>query len=375
MDFEFSQDQQLLAKTAAEFVAKRSPVTRMRKLRDHEVGWEVDVWREMAELGWLAIPFEESVGGMGAGFVEVALLLEQLGKELVPEPYIPSVVLAGTVLARGGSEEQKSRFLAPMIEGKTSLALAHAERDTRFDAAAPKLAARREGGAFVLSGEKVWVENGHAADHIVVSATLEGEPALFVLDRGAEGLAITKLSTFEGRKAATLRLDGVRVEADRQLAARPARELLELAMDYGAAAAVAEGVGLTQRVLDMTVDYLKTREQFGVKIGTFQALQHRAVDMFIEAQLIRSIGLRAMVKVDDTDAEERRRAISAAKVQLSVGGKYITRQSIQLHGGIGCTDEHDVGLYFKRMHVLNTLYGDEQHHVARVAAEPSFSRI
>ncbi len=366
MDFDLTQDQQLLAKTAGDFVNRASPIARARKLREDVLGWEKKTWQDMAELGWLGVPFAEEVGGFGGSFVDVALILEQVGKNLVPEPYVPSL-LAGMAIAKGGTPEQAARFLTPMIEGHISLALAYAERDSRFDADAPRTTATREGAGFKLQGEKVWALNGHAAKHLVVTAMLEGKPALFVVDHGAKGLSVEALDTFDGRHAAHLKLDGVHLEADRLLAGAPALELIEHLMDYGAAAAVAEGVGVAQRVLDMTVEYMNTREQFDVKIGTFQALQHRAVDMFIEMQLLRSIAYESNVKVEDTDAKERKRAISAAKVQLSVGGKYITRQSVQLHGGVGCTDEHDLGLYFKRMQVLNTLFGDEDFHVARFA--------
>ncbi len=366
MDFELTQDQQLLAKTAQDFVNRASPVARARKLREDELGWEKKTWQDIAELGWLGVPFAESVGGFGGSFVDVALILEQVGKTLLPEPYVPSL-LAGLAIAKGGTAEQATRFLTPMIEGHISLALAYAERDSRFDTDAPRTTATREGAGFKLNGEKVWVLNGHAAKYIVVTALLEGKPALFVIDHAAKGLSTQNLYTFDGRRAAHLKLEGVHVEADRLLSAVPAAALIEQLMDYGAAAAVAEGVGVAQRVLDMTVEYLNTREQFDVKIGTFQALQHRAVDMFIEMQLLRSIAYESNVKVEEADEKERKRAISAAKLQLAVGGKYITRHSIQLHGGVGCTDEHDVGLYFKRMQVLNTLFGDEDFHVARFA--------
>jgi alkylation response protein AidB-like acyl-CoA dehydrogenase len=365
MDFSLTQDQELLARTASDFATKSSPVARARKLRDDELGWEKRALAEMAELGWLAIPFGEDVGGLGASFVELALVLEQLGKTLVPEPLVPCIV-AGLAIERAGDAAQKQAHLAPMIEGKTSLALAYAERDARFDAT-PALTATRKGDGFSLQGEKVWVLNGHAADQLVTTALLDGKAALFVVDAKAKGVTITKLDTFDGRKAAHVRFDAAQLPKDRHLQQGNAEETIAFVLDYGAACAVAEGVGVSQRALDMTVEYLNTRQQFDVKIGTFQALQHRAVDMFIEAQLIRSVGYDVMVKVADTDAKERARAISAAKYQLSIGGKYITRQAIQLHGGVGCTDEHDIGLYFKRMHVLNTLFGDEEFHVARYA--------
>ncbi len=374
MDFEYTDDQKLLRKTVAQFVDRSSDIERARKLREDERGWDTATWKQMAEVGWLSLPFSEEGGGLDASFVEVALILEQFGRTLVPEPYIPSVVLAGTAIALGGDGGQHERFLAPMMEGDTSLALAYAERDGRFDVSETATEARADGDAFVLDGDKVWVLNGHVAEHLVVSAKLDGQVALFVVDAGTPGLEVTRLKSIDGRPAAHVALRGVRVEADRRLP-KGDLALLEKVLDHGAAAAVAEGVGVGQQVLDMTVTYLNEREQFGVKIGSFQALQHRAVDMFVEAQLLRSVSMASMLKVEDEDTFERSYNVSAAKVQLSVGGKFITRQSIQLFGGIGVTDEHDIGLYFKRMHVLNTLFGDEDAHLRRYAGSEQFAAM
>ena len=383
MNFELSDEQRLLVETVASFVKKQSPITRFRALRDDPAGWSRDVWRQMGELGWLAMPFPESVGGLGGSFVDAMLILEQLGTVLAPEPFIPALVSA-TAILRAGSEEQAARWITPMLAGETSLALAAGEAHSRHDVGDVRTRAEPSGSGgearWTLTGEKRWVLNGHAADAIVVSALAAGrggDPArieLFVVDRDAPGLHVQPVKTMDGQRAAMLRLDGVVVGEDRRLgAAGGGRAALEAAMDAGAAAACAEGVGVISTALAMTVDYLKTREQFGVKIGTFQALQHRAVDMFVEVELCRSMAILAALKVDDADEDERRSAISAAKVQLAVGGKLVTQQAIQLHGGIGVTDEHDIGLYFKRMHALNALFGDEEHHVARFAALPTFT--
>jgi alkylation response protein AidB-like acyl-CoA dehydrogenase len=334
MNFDLSEDQRLLVDTVASFVKKQSPVGRARKLREDATGWEKNVWRQMGEFGWLGVAFPEDAGGLGQSFVDAALILEQFGTTLVPEPYVPLLV-AGTALVRAAGPKEASKWLAPAIEGKTSLAFANA--DGR------------------------WVINGHAADHIVVA---DGDKLLVVDRAGAE---ITPVQTMDGRKAAMLKVKKPAATFEK------AREAIELANDVGAAAACAEGAGIMRTVLAMTCDYLRTREQFGVKIGTFQALQHRAVDMFVETELSRSTSILAMIKIAAEDADERRSAISAAKVQLAWGGRYVTQQSIQLHGGIGITDEADVGLYFKRMHILNTLYGDEEHHLARFANLPSFT--
>ncbi len=380
MDFDLSPDQKLLADTAASFVRKESPVTRMRALREDAVGWDRDFWKKMADLGWLGLAFPESAGGFGGSFVDVALVIEQLGVGLVPEPFVPSL-LAGMAILRAGSPLQHEKYLPALIAGDTSLALAWAERGGRFDPTWVECAASREGSDYVLRGEKVFVENGHAADHLVLSVRTSGGPgdaegiSLFVLPRDTEGLKVQSIQTMDGRRAAMLRLDGVRLSEENRLGEEGrAASLLDELVDLGAAAACAEGHGVMRTVLQMTVDYLRTREQFGVKIGTFQALQHRAVDMFVRTELARGTSLMASIRVADPDPVERRTAVSAAKVELAIGGRFVTQQAIQLHGGIGITDEHDVGLYFKRMHVLNTLFGDEEHHVARFSAQPSFTR-
>lgn len=372
MDFELTEDQKMLAKTVADFAKQSSPVERFRRLRDDDRGWEPKVWKQMGELGWLSVPFPESLGGFGGSFAEVALVLEQMGTTLIPEPYIPSVVLAGMAILHAGSEAQQKRWLEPMIEGRTSLALAYAERGSRYDLDVIETAAEKDGDGWRLTGEKTFVLNGHAADQIVVSAKTSGGVSLFVLDRDTEGLDVQPMQTIHGHRAATLRLSGARVDGDRLLGAEGAGlSALERAVDYGAVAACAEGQGIVETMLDMTVEYLKEREQFGVKIGVFQALQHRAVDMFVQKEVCRSLLIEASLRADSDDADERRAAISAAKVQLATGGQMVSHQAIQLHGGIGITDEHDIGLYFKRMEALNRLFGDELHHVERYGTLPS----
>jgi alkylation response protein AidB-like acyl-CoA dehydrogenase len=379
MNFDLSPDQKMLVDTVASFVRKESPVTRLRVLRKDPVGYTREMWKQMGELGWLGIVFPESVGGYGGSFVDIALILEQLGTTLVPEPIVPSVVLAGGAIAAAGDDEQKRRWLEPMMAGDTTLALAYAERDSRFDVTRVGLRAEKDGDAYRLRGQKVFVLNGHAADALVVSARVTGGAAdrdglaLFVVDRGAPGLQVTPIATMDGHHAANVTFDNAIVPADRRLGG-DAASVLEQVLDLGAAAACAEGVGVMRTALQMTVEYLRTREQFGVKIGTFQALQHRAVDMFVETELCKSMSILAAIKACDPDPIERKAAISAAKVQLAVGGRFVTQQATQLHGGIGVTDEHDIGLYFKRMHILNTLFGDEEFHLARFAALPSFTR-
>ena len=381
MDFELTAEQKMLSEQAASFAKKSSPVERFRKLRSTaerdvvENGWENKVWKEMAGLGWLGLFFPESVGGMGMRFFDAALVVEKLGTTLTPEPVIASAIVAGTAVWKSASTAQAKKLLEPMIEGKTSLALAWMERAGRYDVRAVATKGEKNGNRFAITGDKIFVENGHAADTLIVSAKTPGGLALFAVPKGTKGLSIQRIKTMDGKAAARVHLENVEVDADALLGelGEKAARALDAAMDFGAAAACAEGLGIASTVLDMTVAYLKTRKQFGVPIGSFQALQHRAVDMFVEVELLRSTMILAAIKADDENAEERKRAISIAKAQLAVGGKLVVQQAVQLHGGIGITDEHDVGLYFKRMSVLNASYGDEEHHLSRYTSRPAFT--
>jgi len=369
MDFSLTEDQRMLVDAAATFARKQSPVARMRKLRDDPIGWSPEVWRQMGELGWLGLPFPEAVGGIGGGFLDLALVLEQLGTTLVPEPIVASLV-AGMAIAAAGDAAQQRRFLTPMVAGQSTLALAWAEADARYDPAQIATRATATAAGYQLTGAKGFVLDGHAAAELVVSAREADSVALFVVDPRSPGVRLRPIRTIDGRRAAMIELDTV-VPAERRL---PGDGLaaLSYALDVGAAAACAEGVGIMRAVLAMTTAYLGTREQFGVKIGSFQVLQHRAVDMFIETELAYSAQLAAAIRIDGDDLAERAAAVAAAKVQLAESGRYVTQQAIQLHGGIGITDEHDVGLYLKRMLALNATFGDAEAQLARFAARPEF---
>lgn len=375
MDFEYSADQKMLADTVKSFVKQRSPVERFRKLRAAGEPWDPEVWAHMGELGWLSVPFAEEAGGFGGGLVEVGIILEGLGRCLAPEPYLAAVVLGGMALARAGSDDQREQWLAPLIDGQSVVALAYAERATRYHAAQPATTARRDGAGWSLTGEKLFVLGGQRADRFVVSAATPDGLGLFVVEPGDAGVEHQPLRTIDGQGAARLRLDGAALGDDRRLGdpGPPAAAVLERVLDLGAAAAVAEGLGVAQAMLDMTVAHLKERKQFGVAIGAFQVLQHRAVDMFVEVQLLRSMSVLATVRADEPDDALRRHSVSAAKAKLATAGRFVSQQAIQLHGGIGITDEHDIGLYFKRMLALNASLGDEQFHLDRLAAQPGFA--
>ncbi len=372
MNFDLTEEQQMLVDSVTKFVANDSNAERFRKLRESELGWEKSMWERMGEFGWLGVPFPEEHGGFGARFVDLALILERLGRGLVPEPIIPSVVLAGGLISRLGSEAQVEEFLAPMIEGKQTLAFAYSERQSRYDLSDCLTTAEKSGSGYVIRGQKTWVLNGHGADHIVVLARTGGSQldadglSLFIVDGDAKGLTRATVRGMDGHGTAQLDFDGVEVGEDRLLGTLgEARSHVEWAVDQGAAAACAEGMGAIQELFDRTVAYLKQREQFGVPIGSFQALQHRAADMFAEVELCRSTMILAAIQADAEDENERRADVSAAKLQLTRGGWHVAENAIQLFGGIGVTDEQDEGLYFKRLRVLQGLFGDADHHIER----------
>jgi len=382
MNFDLTEEQQMIADQAAKFVANESPVERFRRLRETERGWEPEMWAKMAEQGWLAIALPEEQGGFGGSFVDMALILEQLGRGLVPEPYIASVVLAGGLLSELGSEAQRDAFLVPMIEGETTLAFAYAETQSRYNPSDCLLSAEKSGEGWRLSGEKVWVLNGHAADQIIVVARTGGGQfdeaglSLFVVDGEAEGLTRIRVPGMDGQRSAVLRFEGVTVGAERLLGREgDAFAAIEKAIDRGATAACAEGLGQVNELFERTVAYLKQREQFGVPIGSFQALQHKAADMYAEAELCKSAVILASIQVDHPDAETRKAEVSAAKLQLSDGGWFVQENAIQLFGGIGVTDEQDEGLFFKRLRVLNGLFGDADWHVGRFQSLKGFDAI
>ncbi|MEZ4227664.1 MAG: acyl-CoA dehydrogenase family protein [Polyangiaceae bacterium] len=377
MNFDLNDDQKLLVGTVADFCKKESTVERMRKLRETELGYAKETWAKMGELGWLSVLFPEEMGGLGGTFTDAALIIEQLGTTLVPEPFIASVVLAGLAIRHSVSDEQGAELLASLIDGSEVFALAYTEAQSRHDVANVTTRAEKTGDGYKLTGKKRWVLAGHGADKLVVSARTSGEArdrdgvSLFLVDASAAGVKRTRVEMMDGHKAAMIDFDGAPAQLLGE--AGKAVDVLERVMDYGAAAACAEGAGIMQTVLGMTRNYLCEREQFGTKIGTFQALQHRAVDMFVETQLAKSSAIMAMIKADDPDPAERARAISAAKCQLALSGGFVVRQGTQLHGGIGVTDEHDIGLYFKRMHSLLTLFGDEEFHTQRYASSDAFT--
>jgi alkylation response protein AidB-like acyl-CoA dehydrogenase len=370
-----SEDQELLAKTAADFAAERSPVARVRQLRDSRDsdGFSRALWKEMAELGWLGIPFPESVGGAGMGLAELAVVLEALGRKLAPEPFLPCVLLAGQALLLGGSEAQKSRWLPPLVAGEEILALGFQERRSRYDPRRVATRAERAGEGWRLSGEKIQVEAGASADAFVVSARTAGEEgdaagiSLFLVSRSAPGLERVAQHRVDSRNAALVKLDGVTVGAADLIGERDAGgALLEAVIDRATAGLCAEMLGSMSEAFERTLSYMKQRIQFGVPIGSFQALKHRAAQCFIEIELARSTVMAAVRALDAGDAEAAK-LVSLAKARCSDAAVLIGNEAVQMHGGIGMTDEHEIGFYLKRARVAEMTFGDAAFHRDRWA--------
>ena len=375
MELVLTEDQELLAKTAADFVSEHSPVSRVRKLRDTKdpVGFSKELWKQMAELGWLGIPFPEAVGGAGLGFAELAVVLEALGRTLAPEPFLSTLLLGGQALLLGGTEVQQKEWLLPVVNGDCILTVAYQEPQSRYDLRREATRADKKGDTWRLSGEKIQVLDGHVADALVVVARTSGGErdakglTLFLVRRGAPGLEITRQSRVDSRNAALVKLSGVAVgPSDVMGAVDEGGDLFEKVVDRATVGLCAEMLGSMEEAAAATFKYLKTRVQFGVPIGSFQALKHRAARMYIELELSRSTVMAAARAVDE-DHPELSKLASLVKARCSDAGILIANEAIQMHGGVGMTDEYDVGFYLKRARVAEITFGDATHHRDRRA--------
>lgn len=375
MSLVYSEEQQLLADTAAEFLMAKSPVAAQRKLRDAGVaeGFDAALWREMVDMGWSAIPFPEAVGGLAFGCKGLGAVFEQIGRNLSASPLLSSVVLGGGVIELAGSAAQQAEWMAALIAGEKRIALALDEQP-RHDPAAVALNATRDGEDYVLNGAKAFVADGIGADAFVVAARtggLAGERAgisLFLVPAGAPGLQVSAMKTLDARNHANLVLQDVRLAAATLLGVEgEGFQALDAALDRGRVCLAAELLGATQSLFDATVEYLKTRVQFDVPIGSFQALQHRAAWCFAQLQLARSTVMAGLAALDDPalDAAARARMASLAKWKAGEVAHRISREAVQMHGGMGVTDELDVGLYLKRIRVAQASLGDGDFHVQR----------
>lgn len=372
IDFNLSEEQQMLRDVVARFVRENYDLKAHRAAAASDAGFRRELWDKFAELGWLGLAQSEAVGGLGLSFVEVAIVMEELGRGLVLEPYLSSAVLCATLLRQADAAERGNAALRELVAGRLLAALAHGEADVRYDLAnVQETVATREGSGYRIDGRKTLVLGGPAADVLIVSARVAEDPtgrfALFVVDPAAAGVTIESYPLIDYSRAADVRLENVAVAPDAMLIGpQRALDALAEAVDLATLASVAEALGCMESILDQTAQHLKTRVQFGNPLGKFQALQHRMAEMFVEVQESRSILFQAITSVAQV-ADARRTAISAAKAYVGNAGKLVGEHAIQLHGGIGVTEEVAVGHYYKKLVLFEKLFGDRDYHLDRFA--------
>jgi pimeloyl-CoA dehydrogenase small subunit len=376
MDFDLNDEQRQLKDSVERLLADVHGELSVRMAHMQEPkGYSAAVWKKYADLGLLAVPFAEEFGGLGQGPTETMIIAEALGKALAIEPYLATVVLGGGALRHAANGALLQELVPAIAEGRQTLALAHQERQARYDLADTATTARADGkGGFTLEGEKCVVLHGDSADRLIVSARAEGRRAdrtgigLFVIDGKANGVTRRGYPTQDGMRAADVTLAAVRVGPEAVLAP-PSRgfEVLQHVVDEAIAALAAEAVGAMAALHELTVEYLKTRRQFDRPIGSFQVLQHRAVDMYMALEQARSMAYYATMMAAEPNARERRKAMAATKVQIGRSAKYVGEEAIQLHGGIGMTMEYKAGHYFKRLTMIAMAFGDADHHLRELA--------
>jgi alkylation response protein AidB-like acyl-CoA dehydrogenase len=375
MNFDYSEEQQLLADTLKRFLAITYTLEARAKIVASEAGFSEDIWAGLAEMGLLGLPYDTEYGGFGGSAVDVMIVMEAIGEGLVLEPYLATVGLGGQFVARGGTETQKKSILPAVVQGKAKLAMAQTEREGRYDLSYVATRARRAGEDWVLDGEKCAVLHGGCADLLVVSARTAGNPtdphgiSLFLVRQGTPGVALQEYRTIDNLRAVDIRLSSAVVSGEALIGFEgEGLALLEEVVDYGIALLCAEAVGAIRYANEATLAYLKTRRQFGVPIGSFQALQHRMVDMLISYEQSRSMACLACVKVDTADAAERRRVVSAAKIKIADACRHVSQEAVQLHGGMGMTEDLKLSHTFRRLTMIAQTFGDADHHLERFAA-------
>jgi pimeloyl-CoA dehydrogenase small subunit len=371
MDFDLTDEQRLLKDSVDRLIAAEYGFEQRRAFAREPQGWSRAMWAKLQALGLLGLPFDEDHGGFGGGPVETMIVMEAFGRGLVLEPYLATVILGGGLIRRAGSAEQKAELLPMIGAGEVLLAFAHLERHSRYDLSDVETTARTVDGGWVVSGDKGLVLHGDAAERLLVTARVRGARrdrdgiGLFMVNADAAGVSRRGFATQDGMRAAEIAFR----DAPAQPLGAPGTALgvIERVVDEAMAALAAEAVGVMSEMHAITVDYLKQRKQFGRAIGEFQALQHRAVDMYVDLEQARSMALYATVMSASDDAAARRQAMSAAKVQIGRSGRRIGQEAVQLHGGIGVTMEYRIGHYFKRMTMIEMLFGDADSHLAAVA--------
>jgi pimeloyl-CoA dehydrogenase small subunit len=376
MDFDFGDDQLLLKESVGKmFTARYADFDKRKAYQKQPHGFDPAVWAEYAESGILSLPFSEEHGGFGGGPVETMIVMEQIGRSLAVEPYLSSVVLCGAILKHAAAEPAAAALIPKLAAGEAVVALALVERGSRYDLNDVSLAARKDGEDFLLEGEKSVVLGGGAADVFIVAARTSGNRrdkqgiSLFLVDAKSPGVSRRSYQTQDGQQAAEISFGQVKVPAGAIIGGEGnGFLLLQRGVDEAIAGLCAEAVGAMDELVKMTVEYLKTRKQFGVAIGSFQALQHRSVDMLVMLEQAKSMAIFAALSVADDDATARGQAVSAAKVQIGRSAKFIGQQATQLHGGIGITMEYKGGHYFKRLTMIEQMFGDADYHLRKLAA-------
>jgi len=374
MDFEPSDDQRLLLESVSRMLTDNYSFAQRKTYIAQPEGWSPAIWSQFAELGLLGLPFPEQYGGYGGGAQETMLVMQAFGKALVVEPFFPTVVLGGTAVMTAGTAAQKQAILPAIAEGSLKMAFAHSERQARYDLNDIVTTAKRDGAAWILDGSKTVVAHGDSADKLVVSARTSGDRhdadgiTLFLVDTAAQGVARRGYVTRDETRAADVSLSNVRVtevlgEVGKGLA------IVEKIVEAGIAATAAETVGAMEAMNDMTLEYSKTRVQFGQPIGTYQVVQHRLADMFMTQEQGRSMAMLATMSLDNTDPVERAHDLAMAKVGVGQAGRYVSQSAVQMHGGIGMTEEYAVGHYFRRCMVIERLFGDPAYYLNRLANE------
>ena len=374
MDFDLNEEQRLLKESLERLTSDRYAFEQRKNYAQNAEGWSRKLWAQYAELGLLGLPFAEQHGGSAGGPVETMIVMEAFGRALTLEPYLATVVMGGGFLRHGGNAEQCSNLVPKIADGSLTIAFAHTERQSRYDLHDVETRAARDGSGWVIDGEKGVVLHGDTADRLIVTARIGGGRrdrdgiGVFLVDCKAAGVSRRGYPTQDGLRAAELSLANVKVGPEGVLGEPgSALALIERVADEAIAAMCAEAVGAMATMHELTVDYLKTRRQFGREIGSFQILQHRAVDMLIALEQARSMAMFATMMAAEEDVSERRNAVSAAKVQIGRSGKFIGQQAIQLHGGIGMTMEYKAGHYFKRVTMIDTMFGDADHQLRQLA--------
>ncbi|MCM2288202.1 MAG: acyl-CoA dehydrogenase family protein [Sulfuritalea sp.] len=366
MDFNYTEEQLALQDTLRRFIAKDYAFEHRRALAKSADGFDRKAWATFAEFGILALPFDEEFGGLNGNAVDTMLVMEMLGRGLALEPYVSTVVLCGGLIRDAGSSAQKEALLPAIAGGELMLALAHYEAGGRYALDHVATTATEKNSGWQLNGAKAVVLGAPSADQLIVSARDGKGLSLFLVDAKAPGVSLRAYPTQDGARAADVKLAGVQVGADARIGpAGGALAIVERAIDYANAALCAEAVGIMSALNEVTLEYLKTRKQFGVPIGKFQALQHRMADMAIATEQARSMAILAAVRADSADAAERSRAVAAARAYIGAQARFVGQQAVQLHGGMGVVDELNVGHYFKRLTLIGLTFGDADYQLGR----------